>query len=221
MKVREGPLAGLRVIDGVVHADRRGAFREAWQAARYEAAGLPAHFAQDNVVLSHAGVLRGLHFQHPNGQGKLVSALAGEVFDVAVDVRVGSPTFGRWAGYTLSDANARQLYLPPGMAHGVLALSAHSVLTYKCTVPWSMADERVLRWDDPALGIAWPIAHAPLLSPRDAAGVCLVDLPPERLPRYAPPAGAQPAGAPGVVAGSVDGLSGRDRAPSAVAGGER
>lgn len=211
MKVRAGPLAGLLVVEGTVHADPRGAFREAWQESRYAAAGMPARFAQDNVVASHAGVLRGLHFQQPNGQGKLVSALAGEVFDVAVDVRVGSPTFGRWAGFTLSDTNACQLYLPPGMAHGVLGISAHSVLMYKCTTPWSAADERILRWDDPALGITWPVTQPPLLSPRDAAGVCLAELPSELLPRYAPADARSDAALEEVIAGVADEPWARER----------
>jgi dTDP-4-dehydrorhamnose 3,5-epimerase len=144
-------------------------------------------FVQDNVSRSARGVLRGMHFQEPRPQGKLASVLAGEVFDVAVDVRVGSPTFGRWAGYRLSEENGRQVYLPPGLAHGFLVLSEWAVFEYKCTELWNPEAERVLRWDDPDLAIEWPLDAAPELSPRDRAGRRLREFGPGELPQFVAP----------------------------------
>lgn len=186
MIVRDGPLEGLLVIEPPVYRDTRGYFRELWHQARYTRAGVGGPFVQDNACFSHAGALRGLHFQHPRGQGKLFSVVSGEVFDVAVDVRVGSPTFGRWAGFRLSDRNGVQLYIPPGMAHGALALSETAVFTYKCTEVRVESAERVLRWDDPDVGIEWPLTGAPSLSPRDELGAWLRDFAPDTLPQYAP-----------------------------------
>jgi len=193
VRAEPGPIEGLLVIDSLVHPDRRGWFRETWNAPRYAAGGVEATFVQDNVSRSSRGVLRGLHFQEPRAQGKLASVLVGEVFDVAVDVRVGSPTFGRSTGYRLSEGQGRQLYLPPGIAHGFLVLSEWAVFSYKCTDVWVPEAERVLRWDDPELGIEWPLEAPPELSARDRDGRWLRDFRHDELPRYVEPALARPA----------------------------
>lgn len=177
-------LSELVLFEPRLLADERGTFRELWHAERYAALGLDAAFVQDNVSTSRRGVLRGLHVQHPRAQGKLVTVVAGAAFDVAVDVRVGSPTFGRWAGFELTAANAHQLWIPPGFAHGFLVLADDTVFTYKCTDVYSPADEFTVRWDDPAVGIAWPVRE-PALSPKDAAAPTLAELH-DRLPRYEP-----------------------------------
>src|SRR3712207_1060579 len=134
-------IPGPFVIEPKVFGDDRGYFMETWNRARYEAAGLPARFVQDNLSFSARGVLRGLHFQNPDAQGKLVSVLQGEVFDVAVDIRVGSPTFGGWTGSTLSEENRRQLWIPPGFAHGFVVTEEHALLSYKCTDSYAPAYE--------------------------------------------------------------------------------
>lgn len=161
--------------------DDRGHFLETWSTARYADAGVGGPFVQDNVSVSQRGVLRGLHFQHPDGQGKLVSVLRGRVFDVAVDVRRGSPTFGRWVGAELSDRDNHQLWVPAGFAHGFQVLSDEAVFAYKCTAPYAPAHERTIRWDDPAIGIRWP-GPAPRLSAKDAAAPRLAELPRDHLP---------------------------------------
>lgn len=178
-------LPELTIFRPRVLADARGDFRELFHAARYREAGLDATFVQDNVSRSRRGVVRGLHLQHPHAQGKLVAVVDGAVVDVAVDVRRGSPTFGRWAALELTADNAMQLWIPPGFAHGFAVLSETATLAYKCTAAYSADDELALRWDDPALGIDWRVA-APLLSARDAAAPTLADVAPERLPPYAP-----------------------------------
>jgi dTDP-4-dehydrorhamnose 3,5-epimerase len=162
------------VVEPRAFGDARGYFLEAFHAARYADAGLPAAFVQDNVSLSRRGVLRGLHLQHPNAQGKLVSVLRGEVFDVAVDVRVGSPTFGRWVGEVLSGENLRQLYIPPGYAHGFVVTSDEALFAYKCTAYYDPAAELAVRWDDPAVGIRWPLDDV-TLSERDRSAPALAD----------------------------------------------
>ena len=178
-------LPELTIFRPRVLADARGDFREVYQADRYRAAGLDATFVQDNVSRSRRGVLRGLHLQHPNAQGKLVTVVDGAVLDVAVDVRRGSPRFGRWAAVELDADAGVQLWIPPGFAHGFVVLSDAASLAYKCTAPYSAADELAVRWDDPALGIDWRVP-APLLSARDASAPTLAEIPPERLPSYAP-----------------------------------
>jgi dTDP-4-dehydrorhamnose 3,5-epimerase len=171
-------VAGVLVIEPVVHRDARGFFLETWHAERYAAAGIDAGFVQDNHSRSARGTLRGLHYQVEQLQGKLVRTVAGEVYDVAVDLRRGSPTFGRWTGVTLSDRDHRQLWIPPGCAHGFYVTSESADVVYKCTAPYAPEHERVIRWDDPELAIAWPLAGgAPLLSPRDAAGLAFRDAP--------------------------------------------
>ena len=147
--------------------DNRGWFREAYKAAEYAAAGIGPHFVQDNASHSAQGVLRGLHFQrNPNAQGKLVSVVAGEVFDVAVDIRTGSPTFGCWVGEYLSAENGLQLWIPVGFAHGFCVTSTAATLSYKVTAPYSGPDDGGVRWNDPAIGIEWPVTD-PILSGKD------------------------------------------------------
>jgi dTDP-4-dehydrorhamnose 3,5-epimerase len=153
---------------------------ELWNRRRYSELGVPADFVQDNLSVSRKGTLRGLHFQNPSSQGKLVCVLQGEVFDVAVDIRRSSPTFGRWHGVLLSSENKRQFFIPPGFAHGFQVLTETAAFYYKCTEFYSPKDEQVIRWDDPALRIEWPIPD-PILSPRDAAAPLLQDIAPERL----------------------------------------
>jgi dTDP-4-dehydrorhamnose 3,5-epimerase len=172
-------LPELQVFQQPVFRDGRGSFSELW---REEAqSGLP-RFVQDNVARSRRGVVRGLHFQNPHPQAKLVSTAFGEVFDVAVDVRVGSPTFGQWAAFTLSDTNGRQLYIPPGFAHAYQTLSEVSVVIYKCSDFYSPDDERGVRWNDESIGIDWPIANA-IVSPRDAEAPLLRDVLADWLPQ--------------------------------------
>ena len=184
MKVEPTALPEVLIISPVVRGDARGSFHESWQMARYAEAGLPTQWVQDNVSHSTRGVLRGLHFQHPRGQGKLLSVLAGEILDVAVDVRCGSPTFGRGVSVTLSAADHRQLYVPPGFAHGFLVLSADAIVHYKCTDYYRPEVEHVLAWNDPAFGLGWPIGE-PLLSPKDAAAPRLAEFPVNALPGFA------------------------------------
>jgi dTDP-4-dehydrorhamnose 3,5-epimerase len=183
MNVIETALPGVVIVEPRVFRDERGYFLEAWNRRVYAEAGLPVDFVQDNVSLSTHGVLRGLHYQHPYPQGKLVSVLAGEVFDVAVDIRVGSPTFGRWVGVTLSADNQRRLYIPAGFAHGFAVTSENALFAYKCTEFYRPDCDASLRWDDPAIGIDWPIAR-PRLAPKDAAAPLLETVDPDRLPRY-------------------------------------
>jgi dTDP-4-dehydrorhamnose 3,5-epimerase len=181
VNVVQTPLPGVVILEPAVHGDVRGRFAETWHADRYRAAGIGGPWVQDNVSTSPRGVLRGLHFQHPTAQGKLVTVLDGEVFDVAVDVRVGSPTFGQHAHVTLSGASLRQVWVPAGFAHGFCVLSERAVFAYKCTAPYAPDHERGVRWDDPALAIPWPLAD-PVLSAKDRAHPVLADIPPEQLP---------------------------------------
>lgn len=174
MKVTETSLPGVLVIEPDVYEDSRGYFLETWNSARYRDYGLPEQFVQDNMSFSHRGVLRGLHYQlPPRAQGKLVSVAAGEVFDVAVDIRKGSPTFGKWFGTIISAENKKQLWIPAGFAHGFVVLSEWAVFLYKVTDYYSPECERCIRWDDPHIGIRWPIDLEPVLSPKDLAGALL------------------------------------------------
>ena len=184
MTVTDTDVPGVRLVEPVRHTDARGFFMETWQRARYREAGLPARFVQDNLSFSEKGVLRGLHYQHPQAQGKLVSVLDGEVFDVAVDLRPSSPTFKQWTAHRLSRANGRQLYVPEGCAHGFLALT-EALVHYKCTAPYAPDGDHTLAWNDPALAIDWPLGAleaAPVLSEKDAAAPRLADMPAEALP---------------------------------------
>lgn len=190
MHITETTLPGVRLIEPKVFGDERGFFMETWNQARYAEIGLPGRFVQDNLSFSRRGVLRGLHFQHPNGQGKLVYCLQGEVFDVAVDIRVGSPTFGQSAVAILSGENRRQFYIPPGFAHGFCVVSDTALFAYKCTEFYDPQSEASLLWNDPALAIEWPV-HAPDLSFKDRTALALNEFPVERLPHYQGPADGQ------------------------------
>ena len=173
-------ISGLLILEPKVFGDTRGFFMETYNQRRYREAGLAADFVQDNLSFSRRGTLRGLHCQNPVPQGKLLQVLQGEVFDVAVDIRRHSPTFGKWHGLSLSAENKRQFYVPPGFAHGFLVLSETALFHYKCTEFYSHQNELAIRWNDPDIGIEWPIKE-PLLSERDAKGLRLRDTPPERL----------------------------------------
>lgn len=166
MKVLESPLPGVKVIEPAVHGDDRGYFFEAYNQARFAGAGLPTNFVQANSSRSARGVLRGLHHQWPRPQGKLVWVLEGSVFDVAVDVRRGSATFGRWFGTELSVANHRMLYVPPGFLHGFVVTSEHATFSYLVTELYDPGCEHSVAWNDPDIGVEWPIAE-PLLSSKD------------------------------------------------------
>jgi len=173
MRVSATDLAGVTLIEPKVFGDDRGFFMESWNARTFAAAGIDAAFVQDNHSRSRKGVLRGLHYQIEHAQGKLVRCVAGEVFDVVVDLRQGSPTFGRSIGLTLSAQNQRMLWVPPGFAHGFLAMSDLADFLYKTTDYWYPEHERTLLWNDSALGIAWPLSGAPILAAKDAAGTPL------------------------------------------------
>jgi dTDP-4-dehydrorhamnose 3,5-epimerase len=172
MNVIKTEIPGVVIIEPKVFGDARGFFLETFQARRYAEAGLTLPFVQDNHSHSGYGVLRGLHFQKKNPQGKLVYVTRGAVFDVAVDLRRDSPTFGRWAGVTLSDENHRQFYVPPGCAHGFCVISKVADFCYKCTDYYYPEDEGCILWNDPALNIAWPLEN-PKLSAKDAAAPVL------------------------------------------------
>lgn len=183
MKVTPTTLPDVLLVEPKVFGDPRGYFFESYSVRRYAEAGIAATFVQDNVSLSQRGVLRGLHFQHPYGQGKLVGVLKGDVFDVAVDVRRGSPTFGRWVGECLTAENKRQLYIPPGFAHGFLVTSDEALFAYKCTEYYHPETERSIRWDDARIGIEWPI-EGPVVSAKDDVAVTLDAMPAEFLPAF-------------------------------------
>jgi len=184
VKVTATRIPDVLLIEPKVFGDHRGFFVETWSARRYAEAGLPATFVQDNLSSSTVGTVRGLHFQHPDDQGKLVMAMTGEIFDVAVDVRVGSPTFGRWAGARLSGENKHQLWVPPGLAHGFCVLSESAVVSYKCTEYYARDSELAVLWNDPDVGIEWPVGRDAILSEKDAAAPRLRDIPKERLPAW-------------------------------------
>jgi dTDP-4-dehydrorhamnose 3,5-epimerase len=181
MQVIPTDLPGVLLIEPTVFGDARGFFLESYHAQRYAEAGIPDHFVQDNHSRSQRGVLRGLHYQLTHPQGKLVWVMRGEVFDVAVDIRRGSPTFGRWVGIVLSADNHRQLYIPPGFAHGFCVLSEIVDFFYKCTDFYHPEDEGGVLWCDPDLGINWPIT-TPVLSEKDQRYPRLAEVPLERLP---------------------------------------
>lgn len=185
MKVSRTDLPGVLRIEPKVIGDDRGCFCESWSAARYARVGIPGPFVQDNVSVSSHRTMRGLHLQHPHGQGKLIQVLSGEVFDVAVDVRLGSPCFGNWFGAVLSHRNWHQLYIPAGFAHGFCVVSETALLAYKCTERYCPETELTIAWDDSDIGIRWPIAE-PILSAKDKAGRHLRALK-ARLPQYEDP----------------------------------
>ncbi len=183
MKVLETGLPEVLLIEPDVFHDDRGFFLEAYHAERFAEAGIPGPFFQDNLSFSRYGVLRGLHFQTPNAQAKLVYVLQGEVYDVAVDIRVGSSNFGRWTAARLSADNKRQLYIPEGFAHGICVTSETALLTYKCTDLYNPRAAASVLWSDSDIGIDWPVDD-PVLSAKDAAAPRLRDMAPARLPRY-------------------------------------
>ena len=183
MNIVETNLPDVLIIEPRVFGDERGFFMETWNGKRYEEAGLPGRFVHDNLSYSARGVLRGLHFQNPQPQGKLVSVLRGEVFDVAVDIRVGSPTFGEWTGVTLSAENKRQFYVPPDFAHGFLVTGEDTLFFYKCTDYYAPSAEGIVLWNDPEIGIEWP-TDAPTLSERDSKAPSLREMPEGSLPHY-------------------------------------
>ena len=174
MRVTPTAIPDVLIIEPDLHADRRGFFLERYHADRYLQHGITGPFVQDNHSRSVAGTLRGLHLQVRHPQGKLIHVIEGEVFDVAVDVRRGSPTFGRWVGVTLSAENFKQVYVPPGFAHGFCVVSPVAQLEYKCTDFYDPANEIGIAWNDPAIGIAWPVTQ-PLLSDRDTRHPTLAD----------------------------------------------
>lgn len=184
--VRELALPGVLLVEPVVHGDERGFFLETYHAAKYTAAGLDATFVQDNHSRSTGPILRGLHAQLARPQGKLVRCVEGEIFDVAVDIRRGSPTFGRWVGERLSAKSFRQLYIPPGYAHGFYVTAGPAQVEYKCTALYDPDDEIAIAWNDPRIGIDWPLdpaADGPRLSGRDRAAPRLEEVL-DRLPVY-------------------------------------
>jgi len=185
MKITPTEIADVLLIEPAVFGDARGYFFESYSQKRYGELGLAVEFVQDNVSRSQRGILRGLHLQSPpSSQGKLVSCVLGEVYDVAVDARLGSATFGKFVGVYLTAENKRQLYIPPGFAHGFCVTSDEAIFTYKCTAYYDPKAELSVAFDDPALGIPWPI-EKPILSKKDAEGLRLADVPEERLLRIA------------------------------------
>jgi dTDP-4-dehydrorhamnose 3,5-epimerase len=173
------PIPGLIHIKPKVFGDARGFFLETWHRQRYQEVGISEDFVQDNLSMSRKGILRGLHYQKPNSQGKLVQVIQGEVFDVAVDLRQSSPTYKMWHAVILSDENRNQFYIPAGFAHGFLVTSDTALFQYKCTALYSPKDEITLRWDDPEIGIKWPMT-TPLVSEKDAKGLLLSQVPTEK-----------------------------------------
>lgn len=182
MRILETGLDGVVIVEPSVHGDERGFFQETWKSSSYSECGLPGAFAQGNLSRSRKGVLRGLHYQYLQPQGKLVFVLEGRIFDVAVDIRPGSDSFGRWAGVELSAQNHRQLYIPAGFAHGFIVLSESALFHYYCTTEYAPQYEVSIAWDDPDIGIKWP-ARPESISGKDSQAPRLRDTPAERLPQ--------------------------------------
>ena len=187
MRIEPTHLPGVLLIQPDVFGDHRGYFQESWNRMKYAEQGLDVDFVQDNLSFSKKGILRGLHFQNPLPQGKLVQALQGDVFDVAVDIRKGSPSFGQWFGTVLSAENHLQMYVPEGFAHGFCVLSETALFAYKCTEFYNSQSEYSLRFDDPDIGIIWPFDEPPSLSAKDLNAKLLKDFPQESLPLYPKP----------------------------------
>ena len=183
MKIIETILPDCVVIEPDVFGDARGFFYESYNAQKYKEAGFDLNFVQSNVSRSAHGVLRGLHYQFPNPQGKLVSVVEGEVYDVAVDIRVGSPTFGRWTAAVLSSHNKRHFWIPEGFAHGFAVLSEFATFCYQCTALYDRAGDAAIRWNDGDIGVDWPVG-APQLSEKDEKAPFLRDVPRDKLPPY-------------------------------------
>ncbi len=183
MNVITTEIDGVLILEPKVFNDPRGFFTETWNRRRYAQTGLDVDFVQDNVSSSSRGVLRGLHYQHPQGQAKLVQVLSGEVMDVAVDIRVGSPTFGQAVCCLLTGENHRQFYVPVGFAHGFCVLSETALFSYKCSDYYSPQTEGSILWNDPDIAVDWPISD-PILSAKDSTASRLKDISPDRLPVY-------------------------------------
>lgn len=183
LEIETTSLSGVLLVKPAVHGDSRGFFVETYHAEKYAALGLTAAFVQDNHSKSKQGTLRGLHGQDRKPQGKLVRCSAGEIFDVAVDPRIGSPTFGQWVGFRLSSENHHQLYVPPVYLHGFYVLSETAEVLYKCTDVYDPDHQLTVAWNDPAIGIDWPLDGEPLLSDKDAGAPLLADVH-DRLPRW-------------------------------------
>ena len=181
MKVTATDLDGVLLVEPDVFGDHRGFFMEVYQTGRYREAGIPVAFVQDNISFSVRRTLRGLHYQHPHDQAKLVYVLYGEIFDVVVDIRSGSPSFGKWTGIRLSADNHRQLFIPAGFAHGFCVLSENALFAYKCSDVYYPQAENGIYWDDPDLGIEWPVDD-PILSDKDRRYPRLKDVAVDRLP---------------------------------------
>lgn len=182
MRVTQTELPEVLLLEPKVFRDERGFFLESWTQRCFEELGLPTTFVQDNLSRSGPGVLRGLHLQNPHAQGKLIQVFEGEVFDVAVDVRRGSPRFGRWIGFQLSAENLRQVYIPPGFAHGFCVVGSPALVSYKCTDVFHPQGELTVLWNDPDIGIEWPVED-PVVSAKDGEGQLLAQVDPDRLPR--------------------------------------
>ena len=176
-------LPGVVLIQTPVYRDPRGYFLEVWKQPKYADAGIPERFAQDNLSFSTQGVIRGLHYQNPFPQGKLVCVLQGTIYDVVVDVRLGSPTFGQWEGFTLDAEAGQQVYVPEGYAHGFAVMNQTALVLYKCTDVYQPRSEGSVLWNDPDLGISWPLAN-PVLSDKDRAAPCLARILPKNLPQW-------------------------------------
>jgi len=183
MKATNTSLPGLLLIEPLIFSDDRGFFFENWNRAKYRDIGLPDEFSQDNISFSKQGVLRGLHFQCPSPQGKLVSVLEGEIFDVAVDIRKGSTTFGKWLGFKLSSSNHHQLWIPAGFAHGFCVLSTQALVSYKSSDYYSPKNESTIIWNDPSIKINWPVSN-PIISDKDSRGIPLAQFSESKLPRF-------------------------------------
>ncbi len=183
MDVINTSLPEVLLIKPKIFKDSRGFFLESWNSARYEEIGLPKIFLQDNISYSEHGVLRGLHFQEPNAQGKLISVLKGDIFDVAVDIRLGSPRFGKWVGLTLTADTHHQIWIPPGFAHGFLVTSPTALVSYKSSAFYSPETEGTVLWNDPALNIIWPLSN-PNLAEKDMKAPPLSQIPQSKLPKF-------------------------------------
>ena len=183
MKVIPTSLPNVLIIEPTIFEDKRGFFVETYHQRRYQKSDIHGIFVQDNFSHSVHGILRGLHYQLHHPQAKLVQVMDGTIFDVAVDIRQGSPTFGKWMGAHISDKDRHQVFIPEGFAHGFCVLSETADVMYKCTDFYAPDDEGGILWSDPSIGIVWPI-NDPLLSDKDSRYPCLKDVPPERLPKY-------------------------------------
>jgi dTDP-4-dehydrorhamnose 3,5-epimerase len=181
LRVFETGLDGVVIVEPRIHGDERGFFQESWKSSSYGAHGMPTAFVQANISRSMKGVLRGLHYQFRQPQGKLVSVIEGRIFDVAVDIRAGSTSFGQWAGVELSAANNRQLYVPEGFAHGFIVLSNSALFHYHCTTEYSPEYDTAIAWNDPDIGVKWPCEPV-TVSDKDQKAPRLRDVPIDRLP---------------------------------------